>query len=83
MPYTRQASLGWSHEIMPSTVMTVDFVRADGRDLNVRPRINVVRKSTAYDDASSGVPRPESQRHRYTPGHQRGQERIHRAHHRV
>ena len=41
MPYTRQASLGWSHEIMPSTVMTVDFVRADGRDLNVRPRINV------------------------------------------
>ena len=41
MPYTRQASLGWSHEIMPSTVVTVDFVRADGRDLNVRPRINV------------------------------------------
>ncbi len=41
MPYTRQASLGWSHEIMPSTIMTIDFVRADGRDLNVRPRINV------------------------------------------
>ena len=41
MPYTRQASLGWSHEIMQSTVMTFDFVRADGRDLNVRPRINV------------------------------------------
>jgi hypothetical protein len=41
MPYTRQASLGYSQEIMPSTVVTVDFVRADGRDLNVRPRINV------------------------------------------
>ena len=41
MPYTRQASLGWSHEIMASTILTVDFVRADGRDLNVRPRINV------------------------------------------
>jgi hypothetical protein len=41
MPYTRQASLGWSHEVMTSTVVTVDFVRADGRDLNVRPRINV------------------------------------------
>ena len=41
MPYTRQASLGYSQELMPSTVLTVDFVRADGRDLNVRPRINV------------------------------------------
>jgi hypothetical protein len=41
MPYTRQASLGWSHEIMPSTILTIDAVRADGRDLNVRPRINV------------------------------------------
>ena len=40
MPYTRQASLGWSHELTPSTVFTADFVRADGRDLNVRPRIN-------------------------------------------
>jgi hypothetical protein len=41
MPYTRQTSIGWSHELMTSTVMTLDFVRADGRDLNVRPRINV------------------------------------------
>ena len=40
MPYTRQASVGWSHELTPSTVVTADFVRADGRDLNVRPRIN-------------------------------------------
>jgi hypothetical protein len=40
MPYTRQASIGWSHELMESTVVTADFVRADGRDLNVRPRIN-------------------------------------------
>lgn len=40
MPYTRQASVGWSHEITPSMVVTVDAVRADGRDLNVRPRIN-------------------------------------------
>ena len=41
MPYTRQTSLGWSHELMANTVMTMDFVRADGRDLNVRPRINM------------------------------------------
>jgi Carboxypeptidase regulatory-like domain/TonB dependent receptor len=40
MPYTRQGSLGWSHELTPSMVVTVDAVRADGRDLNVRPRIN-------------------------------------------
>ena len=45
MPYTRQTSLGWSHQLAPSTVFTVDFVRADGRDLNVRPRIN--RRSSA------------------------------------
>ena len=40
MPYTRQTSLGWSHQLAASTVFTADFVRADGRDLNVRPRIN-------------------------------------------
>jgi hypothetical protein len=41
MPYTRQSSLGWSHQLSSSTVFTADFVRADGRDLNTRPRINV------------------------------------------
>ncbi|MBA2304012.1 MAG: TonB-dependent receptor [Acidobacteria bacterium] len=40
LPYTRQASLGWSHQLMESTVFTADFVRNDGRDLNTRPRIN-------------------------------------------
>ncbi len=42
MPYTRQASVGWSHELMEGTVVTADFVRADGRDLNTRPRINTI-----------------------------------------
>jgi hypothetical protein len=41
LPYTRQASVGYSQEFLASTVITIDFVRADGRDLNVRPRINV------------------------------------------
>ena len=41
MPYTRQLAAGWSHEISDSMVFTADFVRADGRDLNTRPRINV------------------------------------------
>jgi outer membrane receptor protein involved in Fe transport len=40
MPYTRQTAFGWSHELMPNTVFTVDFVRNDGRDLNTRPRLN-------------------------------------------
>jgi outer membrane receptor protein involved in Fe transport len=40
MPYTRQSSLGWSHQLNPSTVVTADYVRADGRDLNTRPRLN-------------------------------------------
>ena len=40
MPYTRQTSFGWSHELARNTVVTADFVRADGRDLNVRPRLN-------------------------------------------
>jgi hypothetical protein len=40
VPYTRQTAIGWSHQMMSSTVFAVDFVRNDGRDLNVRPRIN-------------------------------------------
>ncbi|MEZ5290036.1 MAG: TonB-dependent receptor [Vicinamibacterales bacterium] len=40
MPYTRQASLGWSHQFTTSMVFSLDLVRNDARDLNVRPRIN-------------------------------------------
>jgi hypothetical protein len=39
-PETRQASIGWSHELMPNTVLTADYVHIDGRNLNVRPRLN-------------------------------------------
>ena len=41
LPYTRQTALGWSHQLNASTVFGVDFVRADGRNLNSRPRLNV------------------------------------------
>ncbi len=41
MPYSRQLSIGWSHELMESSVVTVDYVNNDGRDLNTRPRLNV------------------------------------------
>jgi outer membrane receptor protein involved in Fe transport len=40
MPYTRQTAIGWSHQLMTNTVLSVDFVRNDGRDLNTRPRLN-------------------------------------------
>ncbi len=40
VPRTFQTAAGWSHQLNPSTVVTVDFVRADGRDLNTRPRLN-------------------------------------------
>ena len=40
LPYTRQFAFGWSHQLAQTTVFSADFVRNDGRDLNVRPRIN-------------------------------------------
>jgi hypothetical protein len=40
-PYSRQANVGWSHQIGSSTVASADYVRVDGRDLNVRLRPNV------------------------------------------
>jgi hypothetical protein len=40
MPYTRQTAVGWSHQLAPNMVFSVDFVRNDGRDLNTRPRLN-------------------------------------------
>jgi len=40
MPYTRQTSVGWSHELSQTTVVMVDYVNNQGRDLNTRPRIN-------------------------------------------
>jgi outer membrane receptor protein involved in Fe transport len=39
-PETRQSSLGWSHQVSASTVVTADYVHIDGRKLNVRPRLN-------------------------------------------
>ena len=41
MPYTRQASIGWSHELTSTSVVMVDYVNNQGRDLNTRPRLNV------------------------------------------
>ena len=40
-PYSRQTSVGWSHQLNASTVLSADYVRVDGRDLNMRVRPNV------------------------------------------
>jgi TonB dependent receptor-like, beta-barrel len=39
-PWTRQTNAGWSHELMPNTIVNVDYVRSIGGDLNFRPRVN-------------------------------------------
>jgi hypothetical protein len=41
-PYTIQSNLGWSHELGNQTAVSVDYVRADGRDINVRLRPNAL-----------------------------------------
>jgi len=41
-PETRQASIGWAHEIGSGTVVTADYVHIDGKNLNIRPRLNVL-----------------------------------------
>jgi hypothetical protein len=40
LPFTRQLSIGWSHQLMTNTVFTVDFVHNQGRDLGTRAHIN-------------------------------------------
>jgi hypothetical protein len=40
-PFTYQTNLGWSHELNAATSFSVDYVRVEGRDLNMRVRPNV------------------------------------------
>ena len=63
-PYTRQANLGWSHQLGTATVVSADYVRVDGRDLNLRLRPNV-RTSPGGPRLLAGVPvQPASQNFR-------------------
>jgi hypothetical protein len=41
-PYTRQANIGWAHQLNPATALTADYVHVDGRDLNIRLRVNTL-----------------------------------------
>jgi hypothetical protein len=39
-PYTRQTSVGWSHQLGKVAAFDADYVHADGRDLSLRLRLN-------------------------------------------
>jgi hypothetical protein len=39
-PYTRQTNVGFARQIDSTTALTVDYVRVDGRDINIRFRPN-------------------------------------------
>ena len=41
-PHTYQANLGWGHQLDSVSAVTVDYVRVDGRDLNIRLRPNML-----------------------------------------
>ncbi len=41
-PLTYQTNIGWSHELNPSTALRADYVKVQGRDLNVRIRTNAL-----------------------------------------
>ena len=46
MPYTKQTSFGFSQELPGNSVITADYVNNQGRDLNTRPRLNVLIPGT-------------------------------------
>src|SRR3954466_4461607 len=39
-PWTSQTSVGWSHELARSTILDVDYIHTDGKDLGVRWALN-------------------------------------------
>ena len=47
-PYTYQTSIGWARELGPATAVTIDYVRVDGRDLNLRLRPNAIVGGRRY-----------------------------------
>ena len=45
-PFTYQTNAGWSHQLTASTAVQVDYVRVQGRDLNIRYRANYLVPGT-------------------------------------
>ena len=74
-PYTLQTNLGWAHELDPSTSVSADYVRVDGRDLNLRLRPNALVGGRRYP----GGPADPAERDRLPHGAQQGTEPLRRA----
>ncbi|HVZ23972.1 MAG TPA: TonB-dependent receptor [Vicinamibacterales bacterium] len=47
-PFTYQTNAGWSHELDSTTAVSADYVRVQGRNLNMRIRPNVVVNGQRY-----------------------------------
>jgi hypothetical protein len=47
-PFTYQTNLGWSHELSRSTAVSLDYVKVQGRDLNMRIRPNTLVNGKLY-----------------------------------
>jgi outer membrane receptor protein involved in Fe transport len=41
-PYSYQSNVGWAHQLTSTSTITADYVRVQGRDLNMRVRPNVL-----------------------------------------
>jgi hypothetical protein len=52
-PYTNQASLGYGYQLSPTMSATVDYVRVDGRNLNMRMRPNTLVNGVRF---LAGIP---------------------------
>ena len=50
-----QFSIGWSHELTPSTVIDVDYVHVEGKDLGVRWPLNTITPAGTRRYASLGL----------------------------
>jgi hypothetical protein len=47
-PFSYQSNAGWSHELNDVTALSVDYVRVQGRDLNMRVRPNTLVNGKLY-----------------------------------
>ena len=74
-PATSQVSLGWAREIDPLTWVSADYVRVDGRDLNLRLRPNAIVAGRRYLGRAH-----TTQLDQLSHSHQQGQQPIRRTH---
>ena len=47
-PFSYQSNVGWSHQLSGATIVSADFVRVQGRDLNMRVRPNTLVNGRMY-----------------------------------